>query len=68
MASREWFGMQKSDFHYYYYSIRINIVYMYVIIEYKMRVLIFSTTFVQNISHSEKNSARFSRTFTYVFT
>jgi len=28
------------------------------VMEYKMCVLIFSTTFVQNISHSKKNSAR----------
>ena len=29
--------------------------------EYEMCVLIFSTSFVRNISHSEKNSARYDQ-------
>jgi hypothetical protein len=36
-------------------------------IEYKMCVLIFSTTFAWNISHSKKNSARHCHKCTYVF-
>jgi hypothetical protein len=35
--------------------------------EQKMCVLIFSTTFVWNISHSKKNSARYYHKCTYVF-
>ena len=37
------------------------------VIEHKMCVLIFSTTFVGNISHSAKNSARYCHKFTHVF-
>jgi hypothetical protein len=37
------------------------------VIERKMCVLIFSTTFVWNISHSQKNSARYYRKCTQVF-
>ena len=31
------------------------------VIEYKICVLIFSTTFLRNISHSKKNSARYRK-------
>ena len=37
-------------------------------IRHKMCALIFSTTFIRNISHSRKNSARYYRTCTLVFT
>ena len=36
--------------------------------EHKMCVLIFSTNFVRNISHSNKNWARFDKKFVSVFT
>jgi len=35
--------------------------------EYEMRVLIFSTAFVQNISHSKQNSARYNQKSILVF-
>jgi len=35
--------------------------------EYKMCVLIFSTTFVWNISHSQKNWARYDQKCILVF-
>jgi hypothetical protein len=38
------------------------------VVEHKMRVLIFSTTFVWNISHSKKNWARYNHKCTKVFT
>jgi hypothetical protein len=38
------------------------------VIEHKMCVLIFSTTFIWNISHSKKNSLRYYHKCTYVFT
>ena len=37
------------------------------VIEHKMCVLTFSTTFIQNISHSTKDSARYNHKRTYVF-
>jgi hypothetical protein len=37
------------------------------VVEHKMCVLIFSTTFVGNISHSDKNSARYYRRCRKVF-
>ena len=37
------------------------------IIEHKMRVLIFFTTFVRNISNSKNNSARYSHKCTQVY-
>ena len=37
-------------------------------IEHKMYVLIFSTTFLWNISHSKKNWARYDQNFILVFT
>jgi hypothetical protein len=37
------------------------------VVSHKMCVLIFSITFVWNISHSENNEARFYHTCTYVF-
>ena len=37
------------------------------VIEYKMCVFIFSTTFVQNISHSKKNLAKHRQKCRYVF-
>ena len=38
------------------------------VIEHKMCVLIFSTPFVYNISHSKQNSARYCHNCTQVFT
>jgi hypothetical protein len=35
------------------------------VIEYKMFVLILSTIFVQNVSHSKKNPARYYHKFIY---
>jgi len=40
----------------------------WIVTEHKMFVLIFSTTFVQNTSHSKKNWVRYYHTCTYVFT
>jgi hypothetical protein len=37
------------------------------VIEHKMRVLIYSTTFVRNISHSKNKSARYCHKFGQVF-
>ena len=37
-------------------------------IEHKVCVLIFSTKFVINISHSKKNSARYYQKYTYMLT
>jgi hypothetical protein len=37
------------------------------VIEHKMRVLVFSTIFVWNISHSKKNSARYCHKCENVF-
>ena len=36
-------------------------------IEHEMDVLIFSTTFIWNISHSKKKWARYDQTFIFVF-
>jgi len=34
--------------------------------EHKKRVSVFSTTFIWNISHSKKNSARYYNKYTYI--
>jgi hypothetical protein len=44
-----------------------GVIFVKKFFEHKMRVLIFSTTFVSNISHSTKNSARYYHKFIYVF-
>jgi hypothetical protein len=37
------------------------------VIEHKMRVLIFSTTFVWIVSHSKKNWARYDQKYIWIF-
>ena len=46
-------------FHHIFWHYLINGEIRRKITEYKMYILIFSTTFVWNISHSKKNSARY---------
>ena len=42
--------------------------FMEKVTEHKMRVLIFCTTFVRNISHSKKNWARYCHKYIYIYT